>query len=147
MATLNEILSMWEKDAVIDETNLSHEASRNPMLHSKYLTILATTKLQLQKAESDLLNTRRIKTRYYRGEMTKAELQELEWVQFQGRSLTKAELEDTLRMDPDAIRLTDKAMYFQTVKETCESILKEINGRVWSVRTSVDFQKFQAGVN
>ena len=58
---LTELQDEWERDAPIDITNLGKEASRVPILHSKYVTLLSRSKLQLRKAESDYLNTRRKK--------------------------------------------------------------------------------------
>jgi hypothetical protein len=67
---LSEIQKEWEKDAPINELNLGTEATRVPILHSKYLSILGNSKLQLRKAESSYYNTRSLKYKYYRGEMT-----------------------------------------------------------------------------
>ena len=48
---LTELQDEWERDAPIDITNLGKEASRVPILHSKYVTLLSRSKLQLRKAE------------------------------------------------------------------------------------------------
>ena len=61
---LSELQEEWVKDAPIDQTNLGQEAARVPTLHAKYLSILSKTKLQLRKAESDYLNTRRMKYKF-----------------------------------------------------------------------------------
>lgn len=146
MATLEDILKLWEEDSKIDETQLGHESARNPMIHSKYITHLARTKLQLRKAESDYLTIRKTKWRYFRGEMGKEELATLEWPQYQGRIPTKADLDEMLNTDPDLVKLTDKISYFTTTKETLESILKEIASRVWSVKTAFEDSKMKNGL-
>ena len=78
---LTELQEMWKKDCVIDETNLGRASAKIPELHAKYLNLLTSAKLQSRKAESDYLKLRRVKYRYFRGELTQTELQDLGWVQ------------------------------------------------------------------
>ena len=143
--TLDEILDQWDIDAKIDETNIGHEASRNPQLHAKYIRLLATSKLQLRSSESRYLTARKIHFRYFNGELNRAELVELGWEQYQGIKPLKTQMEDMLLCAPELIKLTDKMEYFTTVKTTLESILKEISNRVWTVKTSFEYQKMMNG--
>lgn len=143
---LTEIQEMWVEDSRIDETNLGREATRVPMLHSKYLSLLSKSRLQLRKAESDYFNTRRLKYRYYRGEMSREELQVLEWEQFQGNKPLKNEMDEFLQCDKDLIELQDKVEYFKTVIYTLEQIIRSINSRTWDVKTAVEWHKFTNGM-
>ena len=126
---LSEIQEMWEQDSRIDETNLGRESTRVPTLHAKYLTYLSKVKLQLRKAESDYYNTRRLKYRYYRGEMTQMELEDNGWVQWQGNKPLKNEMDEFLQCDQHLIELQDKVEYFKTVIYTLEQILRSVNSR------------------
>lgn len=143
---LSDIQDEWVKDSAIDELNLGRESVRVPTLHAKYLTYLSKVKLQLRKAESDYYNTRRLKYRYYRGEMTRAELEELEWVQFQGNKPLKNEMDEFLQCDKDLIELQDKVEYFRTVIYTLEQIIRSINSRTWDIKTAVEWHKFTNGM-
>ena len=143
---LSEIQEQWEQDSRIDETNLGHESVRVPTLHSKYLTYLSKVKLQLRKAESDYFNTRRLKYRYYRGEMSREELAVLEWEQFQGNKPLKNEMDEFLQCDKDLIELQDKVEYFKTVIFTLEQIIRSINSRTWDIKTAVEWTKFTNGM-
>lgn len=142
---LSEIQDEWIKDSLIDELNLGRESTRVPVLHSKYLVQLSKVKLQYRKAESDYYSTRRLKYRYYRGEMTKEELVVLEWSQFQGNKPLKNEMEEFLQCDADLIELQDKMEYFKTVIYTLEQILRSINSRTWDIKTAVEYMKFTNG--
>jgi len=51
MATLEEILEMWETDSQIDDNHLDQSSSNSPKLHSKYIRLLAEAKLKYTKAE------------------------------------------------------------------------------------------------
>ena len=142
---LSEIQDEWIKDSSIDELNLGRESTRVPVLHSKYLVQLSKVKLLQRKAESDYYSTRRLKYRYYRGEMTKEELTVLEWTQFQGNKPLKNEMDEFLQCDADLIILQDKVEYFKTVIFTLEQILRSINSRTWDIKTAVEYMKFTNG--
>lgn len=143
---LTDIQEEWVKDSSIDETNLGRESIRVPTLHAKYLTYLSKVKLQLRKAESDYYNTRRLKYRYYRGEMSREELATLEWEQFQGNKPLKNEMDEFLQCDSDLIELQDKVEYFKTVIFTLEQVLRSINSRTWDIKTAVEWTKFTNGM-
>ena len=142
---LSEIQDEWIKDSSIDELNLGRESTRVPILHSKYLVQLSKVKLLHRKAESAYYSTRRLKYRYYRGEMTKEELAVLEWSQFQGNKPLKNEMDEFLQCDADLIILQDKVEYFKTVIFTLEQILRSINSRTWDIKTAVEYMKFTNG--
>ena len=81
---LSDLQAQWEKDSPIDEMNLGGESTKIPILHARYLNLLTSTKLNLRKAESEYYNMRRKKFRYYRGEMSRSELEDEGWSQWQG---------------------------------------------------------------
>ena len=143
---LSEIQQMWEEDSTINETNLGRESIRVPNLHAKYLNFLSKSKLQLRKAESEYYNTRRLKYRYYRGEMSREELAGLEWEQFQGNKPLKNEMDEFLQCDKDLIELQDKVEYFKTVIFTLEQILRSINSRTWDIKSSIEWVRFTNGL-
>lgn len=143
---LTELQEEWKADSAIDETNLGRESTRVPTLHAKYITYLSKVRLQLRKAESDYFNTRRLKYRYYRGEMSREELAVLEWEQFQGNKPLKNEMDEFLQCDSDLIVLQDKIEYFKTVIFTLEQIIRSINSRTWDIKTAVEWHKFTNGM-
>ena len=73
---LSELQDSWTEDCKINEMDLGKESARTPNLHAKYLNYLTSTRINLRKAESDYFNLRRLKYKYYRGELTKEELAE-----------------------------------------------------------------------
>ena len=143
---LSDLQEMWADDSKINESNLGHESACTPLLHSKYLNYLTSTRLNYRKAESDYLNTRRKKYKYYRGEMTREELEHEGWNQFQGNKPLKNEMDEFLACDEDLIYLQDKVEYFKTVQFTLEQILRSINSRTWDVKSSIEWTKFTNGM-
>lgn len=143
---LNEIQDEWSKDSRIDETNLGGESAKIPKLHSKYLNLLVNAKLSVRKCEGDYLRMRRQKYRYYRGEMTQQELEDLNWNQWQGVKPIKNEMDEFLATDTDLIQLQDKLEYHKTVLLLLESIMKSISSRTWDVKNSIEWTKFTNGM-
>lgn len=137
---------MWIKDSAIDETDLGRASAGTPKLHAKYLQLLTNQRLNTRKAESDYLRMRRTKWRYYRGEMTQAELDELNWNQWQGVKPLKNELDEFLNTDSDLIQLQDRLEYHRAVFSLLEGILKSIHSRTWDIKNSIEWTKFTNGM-
>lgn len=142
---LSEIQQDWIADSKINELELGREAIKVPTLHSKYLTVLSNTKLQLRKAESDYYKMRQLKFRYYRGELTQKELEDNDWIQWQGNKPLKNEMDEFMQCDEDLNNLLDKAEYFKTVIYTLEQILRSINSRTWDIKSAIEWNKFTNG--
>ena len=143
---LSEIQQDWSVDSKINEFELGREAIKVPMLHSKYLTILSNTKLQLRKADSDYYRLRQLKYRYYRGELTQKELEDNEWNQWQGNKPLKNEMDELLECDNKLIELQDKIEYFKTTIYTLEQIIRSLNSRTWDIKSGIEWAKFTNGM-
>lgn len=142
---LSDLQSQWEKDSPIDEMNLGGESTRIPILHAKYLNLLTSTKLNLRKAESEYANMRRKKFRYYRGEMSRSELEDAGWNQWQGNKPLKNEMDEFLTFDSDLIDLQDKIEYFKTVLYQLEQIIRSLNSRTWDIKNAIEWLKWSNG--
>ena len=142
---LTEINDEWKRDSVINELELGREAVKVPTLHAKYLTMLSNAKLQQRKAESDYNNLRRVKYRYYRGELSREDLENLGWSQFQGNKPLKNEMDEYLAYDDELNALLDKIEYFKTMVYTLEQIIRSINSRTWDIKSSIEWSKFTNG--
>ena len=143
---LTELQEMWAEDCAINEMNLGHESVRTPNLHAKYLNFLSSTRLNLRKAESDYYNMRRKKYKYYRGEMTRQELDDENWEQWQGNKPLKNEMDEFLQVDRDLILLQDKVEYFKTVMYQLEQIIRSLNSRTWDIKNAIEWNKFTNGM-
>ena len=143
---LSDLQDSWKEDCKINEMNLGQESVRTPNLHAKYLNFLSSTRLNLRKAESDYYNCRRKKYRYYRGEMTQAELEEEGWDQWQGNKPLKNEMDEYLQVDSDLIAYQDKVEYFKTVLYQLEQIIRSLNSRTWDIKNAIEWNKFTNGM-
>ena len=144
METLDNILKLWEKDAVIDQTEAGLALINIPILHGKYLTILTRHKMAVKKAHFDYLRMRKTKWEYYTGKMSQEELEQYGWEPFQ--FTLKSDINTYLEADNDLIKLLEKKIYHEEVVSVIESIMAEIKQRTWQLRDYISWEKFVAGI-
>lgn len=146
MFHLETLKDEWEKDCQIDRDNLDEASIRTANLHQKYLNILTDYKLRLFKLEKEYLEMKGVRSRYYNGQLTKEELQQYKWQQYQYKTPLKSELERLLETDDNLLNILDRESYIKICFEYTEEILKSLRERNWQIRNAIEFIKFQAGV-
>jgi hypothetical protein len=143
---IEQLQEMWEADCEIDDNYLGEQSTATPKLHAKYVKMLVQIKLKHTKLQSDYNILRKSKFRYFRGEMTRDELQETGWSQWQGVKPLKNEMDEFLTGDADLNQLEVKIKYLETMIYLLESILQQIKARDWQIKTAVEWKKFLAGM-
>lgn len=143
--TLADIQEMWRVDSKIDELNLGKEALKISELHSKYLNMLTTTKMQSRRAYGKMLQYRRTKSRWFLGELSREELSALKWEPYLFAKPLKADLDKMLDADPDVLQEGDKVEYLNTMVYQLEQILRSLNSRTWDVKNALQFFMWQNG--
>ena len=144
MATLIELQSQWGEDCKLDELDLGSESTRTPVLHSKYVTLLSNSKLQLRKAVADLKRLENVKSDYYRGELSKEELDQLGWEPWRKNAVLRSDMRDQLDSDPDVIKQQDKVYYLETTVDFLDRVLRSLNSRGWDIKNAVEWNKLQS---
>ena len=142
--TLDELREQWTIDTALNEDDLSGEALKIPMLHSRYLNELINYKLKQTKVHMDIAQLRALKGRYFRGELTTAELKERGWEQWQYRTL-KADIDGLLEADPDLQILITRDQFLKTVVYFLESCMTELKNRNFAIKSAIDWIKWRAG--
>ena len=142
---ITEIQDMWDVDCQIDDLHLGESSTTTPKLHAKYIRLLVEVKLKLAKTKLDYNTLRQTKFRYYRGELSREELVDRGWDQWQGVKPLKSELDEFLTGDTDLNNTNIKIDYLNTMMYLLESILTTIKGRDWSIRNAIQWKQFQAG--
>lgn len=145
IATLEDLMNLWERDSKVDSTEPGKEVIRVPVLHNKYLKILSQHNLALKKAQMDLSKMRKVKWMYYNGKLTQEELQKYGWEPFP--FTLKADLGTYMDADDDIQRLKAKTFLHEECVAYCTSVLKELNNRTWQLRSFMDWEKFIMGQN
>lgn len=142
---IDELNLLWETDCAIDEDHLDRESVTTAKLHSKYLRMLMQHKMKIAALQAEYNNLRQRKFRYYRGEMSRDELKEAGWDQWQGIKPMKNEMDEFLKGDSDLNKIDLKIQYIKIMVEALESILNQVKARDWSIRNAIEFKKFLAG--
>jgi hypothetical protein len=143
---IEQLQEEWDKDCQIDDNYLGENSTATPKLHAKYLKILVQVKLKHTKLSSDYNLTRKNKFRYYRGELSRDELQDLQWDQWQGVKPIKNEMDEFLKGDAELNAMEIKIKYLETMIYFLESVLQQIKARDWQIKTAVEWKKFLAGM-
>ena len=145
---LDDILTMWKDDSVIEDNNLDGTTVKCAVLHSKYLELYSVAKLQLKRKEADLASMKKDKWLYYTGKMTREEMDERGWAYdpFNGGAKPlKSDLEMYYVRDPDIKKLCGQIDYQKTIVEALDEILATIRWRHQAIRNIIDYKKFTAG--
>lgn len=144
MSTLDELREAWSHDCEIDQNDLGKASAISPNLHAKYLDELIQYKLRLTKIQNEMIEYRVKRSKYYRGEMTREELKEAGWEQWQYKTL-KSEVDGLIDADPEFQKMSTREQYVKTVIYFLESVLSEIRSRSFTIKNIVEWQRFRAG--
>ena len=142
---IEDIISMWQEDVKIDETELSRESLNIPLLHGKYLKHFSDERLKLRalKMKHKQLSTRLAD--YYRGDLNNPEdLAELGREPYEFKRL-KQEVSHYVDSDSEMVQLNTKIAYQQELVDILEEIIKAINTRGYVIKNSLDFLRFTSG--
>jgi hypothetical protein len=145
MLHLDELKNNWAIDSIIDSNRLDEASIRTANLHQKYLDVLTDYKLKIFKTDKEYLSMKGIRSRYYLGQLTKEELNQHNWQQYQYKTPLKSELERLLETDDILLNILDRQSYLKICFEYCEEILKALRDRNWQIKTAVEWKKFEAG--
>jgi hypothetical protein len=143
---LEQLQEEWDKDCEIDDNYLGENSTATPKLHSKYIKFLVQVKLKHTKLQSDYLMLRKNKFRLYRGELSRDELVQLGWDQWQGVKPLKNEMDEFLSGDIELVNIKMKIDYLETMIYFLESVLGQIKARDWQIKTAVEWKKFLSGM-
>jgi len=143
---IEQLQEMWDKDCEIDDNYLGENSTATPKLHAKYVKLLVQVKLKHTKLQSDYLLLRKNKFRLYRGELSRDELTQLGWEQWQGIKPLKNEMDEFLSGDTELVNIKMKIDYLETMIYFLESVLQQIKARDWQIKTAVEWKKFLSGM-
>ena len=142
---IEELQDMWDVDSAIDDNYLGEASTTTPKLHAKYIKILINKKLLQIKMQSEYNILRKNKFRYYRGELSRTELETLGWEQWQGIKPLKNEMDEFLTGDDDLNKLQLRVEYLNTMVYMLESVMQQIKSREWQIKNGIEWKKFLAG--
>lgn len=142
---IEQLQNEWDIDCQIDDNYLGENSTATPKLHAKYIKLLVNVKLKHTKIQSDYNILRKNKFRLYRGELSRDELTNLGWDQWQGVKPLKNEMDEFLSGDSELNTLRVKIDYLETMIYFLESILGQLKARDWQIKSAIQWKMFLAG--
>ena len=142
---IDYINEQWAVDCNIDRNDLTLETLRTPNLHQKYLDMLMSCKQKLMRYSSDFDAMKELRSRYYQGLLSKDELAERGWSQYQGLKPLKSDMSTKLDGDSELQKIRLKLQYIEAMHYQLESILNQIKGRDWAIKNHIEYAKFISG--
>jgi hypothetical protein len=141
---IEDIVSQWDVDCKIDETELDREATKIPKLHNKYLKIFMGERVVLFKLKAENKRLKKTLIEYYLGELDREELEELGRDQFY-KKLLKNEIDTYIESDDLFIESTLKVSLQGEKVDYVEAIVKSLNNRNFQIKSAIDWVRFTQG--
>jgi len=147
MIDIEQILKDWEKDSHIDDMRLDEASRDSAKLHSKYLAIHSTNRLELRRREIQFKTLLKDKWLWYNGKMSKAEMDAKGWGYdaMKGLKVLKGDMGHFYDSDIDIQKSEEKIVYWKTIVETLEEIVTNLNWRHQTIGNMIRWRMFEAG--
>ncbi len=138
---------MWQKDCIIDNYQLDETSRQTPILHSKYIQLWSTAKLELRRTEFEQKRLLKEKWLYYNGKMDQKTIEEKGWVAdpFDGLKILKGEMDYYYDSDPEIQKSEEKIQYWKTVVSTLQEIIDNLKWRHQTISNMIKWKQFESG--
>ena len=143
---LDTILKQWQTDCEIPKMHLDDASRNTPILHAKYMELLAKAKLTSKRLEFEQKTLLKQKWLYYNGKMDEETLKELGWNPdpFDGLRVLKGEMDYYYDADPEIQKSEEKIQYYKTIIDTLVNIIDTIKWRHQTIRNIIDWKRFES---
>ena len=141
---LDVIMSMWEQDAKMDQSELGAESLKIPLLHHKYYKLYLDEGLLFKKLEQDYKTLYRHKYEYYMGIMDEDTLKEMGW-EPNPLKILKADLPIYIEADPDLQHIQARIDIQKQKISFLESAIKTVSNRGFLIKNAIDWERFKVG--
>lgn len=137
---LEELQNEWREDCKIEKDHEKlAEASRGvPSLHAKYLEYYNNFSLMKKEREMKYKTLLREKTEFYLGKAPAKVYAENPF----DLKILKQDLPLYLESDVEIQQAVLKLEYLDTIINTCDSILRMINGRSYQIKNVIECEKY-----
>ena len=147
MIDLKKVHEMWQADSIIDNAKLDETSKNTPQLHSKYLQLCSTAKLELRRSEFEQKKLLKDKWLYYNGKMDQETIKEKGWVPdpFDGLKILKGEMDYYYDSDPEIQKSEERIQYWKTVVDTLSEIIDNLKWRHQTIGNIIKWKQFESG--
>ena len=147
MIDLKKVHEMWQEDSTINNNQLDETSRQTPKLHSKYLQLWSTAKLELRRTEFEQKKLLKEKWLYYNGKMDQETLQQKGWDPdpFDGLKILKGEMDYYYDSDPEIQKSEEKIQYWKTTIDTLTEIIDNLKWRHQTISNIIRWKQFESG--
>lgn len=139
-----DIVSEWDKDCKMDETELGDESTKIPVVHNKYLKMYVGENSILKRLYAERAKLKRTLMEYYLGEMDREELDGINRDQFY-KKILKNEVDTYIESDEMWIDMNLKLGIQQEKVNYLDAVIKSINNRGFQIKNAIDWLRFTNG--
>ena len=147
MLNIENILTEWKEDSVINGSKLDKSSMDTAKLHAKYLQLLSVAKLQYKKSQMDQKTLLKDKWLYYNGKMSQEEIEVKGWNYdpFDGLKVMKGDMDYYYDSDKDIQKSEEKITYYKTLVETLQEIVETLRWRHQTIGNIIKWKQFENG--
>tara|TARA_B100001939_G_C16928363_1_gene612816 strand:+ start:1453 stop:1899 length:447 start_codon:yes stop_codon:yes gene_type:complete len=147
MLNIENILTEWKEDSVINGSKLDKSSMDTAKLHAKYLQLLSVAKLQYKKSQMDQKTLLKDKWLYYNGKMSQEEIEVRGWDYdpFDGLKVMKGDMDYYYDSDKDIQKSEEKITYYKTLVETLQEIVETLRWRHQTIGNIIKWKQFENG--
>jgi len=143
--SLEDLMSIWAEDSVIDETEPGRAMAKIPILHAKYLRILSYHNLMVKKLHNDYQRTKLLKWEYYKGNLNNPEDLKEHNLEPMVKNIIRQDIPMYLDGDNDLNKILLKKVMNQEIADAATSILKELHSRTFQIKSIIEWERFTGG--
>lgn len=147
MLNIENILTEWQSDSVINDNKLDQTSVDTAKLHAKYLQWLSVAKLQYKKSQMNQKVLLKDKWLYYNGKMSQEEIESRGWDYdpFEGLKVMKGDMDYYYDSDKDIQKSEEKITYYKTLVETLQEIVETLRWRHQTIGNIIKWKQFENG--
>ena len=142
---IEEILSAWDEDSTVDNTELGDAALKLAKLHHKYYRMLVNEKMVLKTYEADMKTLKLEKYEFYT-QGPNEETMKRGWELPAKGLILKNDIPMYMDADKEVINLSLKIGLQSEKVQALESIIRTINAMGYNIKAAIDWQKFINGI-
>ena len=142
---LDEVVDIWIADSKVDETELSRESLKTPLLHAKYLKMYSEEAVKLKSLYVKRKRIQNTLNAYYKGDLNNPEdLKEIDREPW-SRKVLRQEVQEYVDADEDMVKINIRIGYQEEIVSALKEIIKAINTRGFAIKNAIDFLKWSGG--
>ena len=139
--TIEEIEAEWAKDSKLEKSTIAEQSLDTDYIHAKYLKLYRLCKDQYMRLTRTLDRMEFDAREYYSGKASDAAYKKKPF----DKKVMKQDLDKYVRVDPDVVKVSIATDKVKLKIELCESIIKQLSYRSFTIKNTIAYLQFLSG--